>query len=97
MVTRETELEESDTETVDPTNINKITTTQESNDANHAIYMNVDETQLCTSTTRGDDIRLHNVYIESDTEATDPTYGNIKSSITQELGTTIHTSCANDM
>ena len=88
-VRKENECEQSDTETTAPT---KVTTPQEAD----VIYANVDPTQLCTLTSKNDgDQRLRNVYVESDTEATDPTYGNVTIPTKQGSDTTTHTSYMN--
>ena len=85
-VRKEDECEQSDTEATAPT---KVTTPQEAD----VIYANVDPTQLCTLTSKNDgDQRLCNVYAESDSEATDPTYGNVTIPTKQGSDTTTHAS-----
>ena len=74
VVRKETECEDSDAESTDFTDLNKATIAQEADDASHASYVNVNPTQLCY---QDDDTRLGNVYIESGTEVTNPTYMNI--------------------
>ena len=91
VVRKETECEESDAESTEPSYINKATVAQESDDISHASYVNVNPTQLHYVE---DDTRLSNVYVESGMEATDPTDLN-KATITQDADDTSHASYVN--
>ena len=84
---------ESSAEATDPTDLNKATITQVADDTSHDSYVNMNLTELCPP--KVDDARPSNVYIESGTEATDPTYMNINATATQRAATTTHTSYVN--